>query len=207
MFPAECSVRALAAIDLHATQEYIPEEKLMSVDQNAGCRTAAPDLSATLARRIGGDKPASRYREATFDLQSETNFHYRPLWQPIRAATSAAPRSRWRTGTRSKDPRQFYYGAYVNRQAAGDGREQRSAFVEKHKLMANLPKGLIRRVKAILLPMRHMEWGQHKQLLRMTAHGKCSHHQGTTKFTPWIGWGHAQPGPVANRFAPGRQYR
>ena len=36
---------------------------------------------ANIERRFG-DKPASRYQEATYDLQAETNFHYRPLWQP-----------------------------------------------------------------------------------------------------------------------------
>ena len=36
---------------------------------------------ANLERRFG-EKPASRYQEATYDLQAEVNFHYRPLWQP-----------------------------------------------------------------------------------------------------------------------------
>ena len=35
-----------------------------------------------VARFLGGDKPASRYQEATIGLQPEVNFHYRPLWQP-----------------------------------------------------------------------------------------------------------------------------
>ena len=32
-----------------------------------------------IARRFG-DKPASRYQEASYDLEAKTNFHYRPLW-------------------------------------------------------------------------------------------------------------------------------
>ena len=35
-----------------------------------------------VAKRLGKDKPASRYQEATYDIQPETNFHYRPLWDP-----------------------------------------------------------------------------------------------------------------------------
>jgi phenol hydroxylase P1 protein len=35
---------------------------------------------AQVARRIGGNKPASRYQEATFDMQAATIFHYRPVW-------------------------------------------------------------------------------------------------------------------------------
>ena len=37
---------------------------------------------AHIARRQGVDKPASRYDEATLDMQPTTNFHYRPLWRP-----------------------------------------------------------------------------------------------------------------------------
>src|SRR5208283_15860 len=34
-----------------------------------------------VARRLGGDKPASRYQEATLDVQATANFHYKPLWE------------------------------------------------------------------------------------------------------------------------------
>src|SRR3990167_7296361 len=36
-----------------------------------------------LQRRFG-DKPASRYQEASYDIEATTNFHYRPLWAPQR---------------------------------------------------------------------------------------------------------------------------
>lgn len=35
-----------------------------------------------IARRIGADKPASRYQEGTLDMQQTANFHYRPTWDP-----------------------------------------------------------------------------------------------------------------------------
>ena len=35
-----------------------------------------------VARRIGGEKPATRYQEATLDVQATSNFHYKPLWEP-----------------------------------------------------------------------------------------------------------------------------
>ena len=35
-----------------------------------------------IARRLGGDKPASRYQEATLDVQATANFHYKPLYEP-----------------------------------------------------------------------------------------------------------------------------
>ena len=37
-----------------------------------------------IARRIGADKPASRYMEGTMDLQPVENYHYRPTWEPQR---------------------------------------------------------------------------------------------------------------------------
>ncbi len=35
-----------------------------------------------VARRIGADKPATRYQEGTLDMQQEANYHYRPTWDP-----------------------------------------------------------------------------------------------------------------------------
>jgi len=35
-----------------------------------------------VAKRIGGDKPATRYQEGTYDVQATHNFHYRPTWDP-----------------------------------------------------------------------------------------------------------------------------
>lgn len=34
-----------------------------------------------LVRRFG-DKPASRYQEASYDIQATENLHYRPTWAP-----------------------------------------------------------------------------------------------------------------------------
>ncbi len=66
-----------------------------------------------LQRRFG-DKPATRYQEATFDIQSTANFHYKPLWDPERemfdARRTAIVMKDW---YQLKDPRQFYYGNYA----------------------------------------------------------------------------------------------
>src|SRR5690554_1595366 len=65
-----------------------------------------------------GDKPATRYQEATYDVQAETNFHYRPLWQPEHelndVSRTALVMNDWYA---FKDPRQFYYGTYVQQRA------------------------------------------------------------------------------------------
>ncbi len=126
-----------------------------------------------VARRIGGDKPATRYQEATFDLQADCNFHYRPLWDPDhdlydRRRTAIVMKD-WYA---FKDPRQFYYGTYVlNRAKLRETAEKNFEFVEKHSALANLPKGLTRRIKAILLPLRHVEYGANLNNCYISAYG------------------------------------
>ena len=126
-----------------------------------------------VARRLGADKPATRYQEATFDLQSDCNFHYRPLWDPEhelydRRRTAIVMKD-WYS---FKDPRQFYYGAYVlNRSKLQDTAEKNFEFVEKHGALAGLPKGLTRRIKAILLPLRHLEYAANLNNCYISAYG------------------------------------
>jgi phenol/toluene 2-monooxygenase (NADH) P1/A1 len=126
-----------------------------------------------IARRLGADKPATRYQEATFDLQADCNFHYRPLWDPDhdlydRRRTAIVMKD-WYA---FKDPRQFYYGTYVlNRAKLRDTAEKNFEFVEKHGALAGLPKGLTRRIKAILLPLRHVEYGANLNNCYISAYG------------------------------------
>ena len=64
-----------------------------------------------IARRIGADKPATRYQEGTLDMQQTANFHYRPTWDPDHdiydASRSAIKMADWYA---FKDARQFFYG-------------------------------------------------------------------------------------------------
>ena len=57
-----------------------------------------------------GDKVASRYQEASYDIQEEVNFHYRPLWQPeheiFDTNRTVIEMQDWYA---LKDPRQLYY--------------------------------------------------------------------------------------------------
>ena len=66
-----------------------------------------------IAKRLGEDRPASRYEEGTYDLQAEVNFHYRPLWEPdmeiFDKRRSAVTMEDWYA---LKDPRQYYYANY-----------------------------------------------------------------------------------------------
>ncbi|NBA93488.1 aromatic/alkene monooxygenase hydroxylase subunit beta [Pseudomonas sp. R5(2019)] len=112
-------------------------------------------------RRRFGDKPASRYQEASFDLEAATNFHYRPLWQPDKLLNdptrTAIVMADWYSVS---DPRQFYYGAYVQTRAKmQENAEHDYAFCEKRELLAHLSPALREQIIQLLLPLRHAEFG------------------------------------------------
>jgi len=113
---------------------------------------------ANIERRFG-DKPASRYQEATYDLQAETNFHYRPLWQPEYELND---KSRTKIVMEDwyalKDPRQFYYGAYVQSRAKmQEAAESSYAFFEKRNLEHYLSDDVKNTLITYLIPLRHIE--------------------------------------------------
>lgn len=114
-----------------------------------------------VARRLGADKPASRYQEATLDMQPEANFHYRPLWEPERELydkrRTAIAMEDWYA---FKDPRHYYYGVYVMARARQqDAAEKQFEFVEKLGLLCTATEDVRRRAAFLLVPLRHYEWG------------------------------------------------
>ena len=126
-----------------------------------------------IARRIGADKPASRYQEGTLDMQQEANYHYRPTWDPDHLIYD-----RDRTAIRMadwysfKDPRQFYYGAYtLARAKQQDTAEANFDFVENRGLAATLPEDLRATVLQLLLPLRHVAWGANMNNAAVCAYG------------------------------------
>jgi phenol hydroxylase P1 protein len=115
-----------------------------------------------VAARIGGDKLAPRYLEGTLQLQSEANFHYRPMWDqegfnlydPRRTAVVMAD---WEV---FRDPRQFYYGSYtIARSKQQDAVERNFAFIDKRGLLASMSTESLHKAAEFLLPLRHYEWG------------------------------------------------
>ena len=114
-----------------------------------------------IARRFGADKPASRYQEATLDMQPEANFHYRPLWEPERElydkARTAIHMADWYS---FKDPRHYYYGVYAMARAKQqEGAEKQFEFAEKRGLLGQLDDEVHRSLLDVLVPLRHYEWG------------------------------------------------
>lgn len=127
---------------------------------------------AHIARRFG-EKPASRYQEATYDAQAAVNFHYRPLWMPEKELNdpthTALTMQDWYA---LKDPRQFYYGAYVqNRAKMQDTAESNYAFFEKRNLASLIEESVKTRIITGLLPLRHVEQTANLNMMSCCAYG------------------------------------
>lgn len=108
-----------------------------------------------------GDKPASRYQEASYYIQEEVNFHYRPLWQPeheiFDTDRTVIKMQDWYA---LKDPRQFYYGTYTQTRARQqDVLESNFTFVEKNHVLNTIASELLEKAEKLLIPLRHYEWG------------------------------------------------
>lgn len=124
-------------------------------------------------RRRFGDKVASRYQEASFDIEAVTNFHYRPLWQPDKllndASRTAVVMADWYAVS---DPRQYYYGAYVQARAKmQENAEHDFAFCEKRDMLAGLSGANAQLIKQLLLPLRHAEMGANMNNSNIAADG------------------------------------
>ena len=112
-------------------------------------------------KRRFGDKPASRYQEASYDIAPEQNFHYRPLWEPDKElfdqSRTAVVMEDWNI---YKDPRQYYYGTYVQARAKlQEVTESNYAFFEKRGLAERMDEEVKQKIMRCLVPLRHAELG------------------------------------------------
>lgn len=108
-----------------------------------------------------GDKPASRYQEATFDIQPTEHFHYRPTWAPDRELYDPAFSAlRLADPYSFTDPRQYYYTPYVTARAAHhEAFGQTLAYLEERDLLVRLPDAWRSLLAAVVVPLRHYESG------------------------------------------------
>ena len=126
-----------------------------------------------VTKRLGGDKPASRYQEGTWDVQAKTNFHYRPTWDPAHKmfdeTRTAIAMKDWYS---FKDPRQFYYGSWTQSRAKlQETAEGDIEFVESRGLAANLPSAVRQLALELYMPLRHAEWGANMNNAFICAYG------------------------------------
>ena len=133
----------------------------MSLDIKTSEIESRRQTYANVARRQGADKPASRYDEATYDMQSSANFHYRPTWDPDHLlydpSRTAIKMEDWYA---LRDPRQLYYATYtIARAKMMEAEEKNFNFVQKRGLLENIEEAWVEKVKRYMLPLRHYEWG------------------------------------------------
>lgn len=126
-----------------------------------------------IAKRLGGDKPATRYQEATYDVQSTDNFHYRPTWDPehelFDVRRTKLVMKDWYA---LKDPRQFYYATYTMARARQHEAVDASFnFVDSRNLVDTLPPELHQMALKLLLPLRHLAWGGNLNNTFISAYG------------------------------------
>lgn len=126
-----------------------------------------------VARYIGGDKPASRYQEATFGAQPTQNFHYRPTWAPqyelFDASRSAIKLNDWYV---LKDPRQYYYASWtITRARQQEAVEANYQFVDSRKLLNRIPEDVREAACKVLMPLRHVAWAGNMNNCFITAYG------------------------------------
>ncbi|MBS1191294.1 MAG: phenol hydroxylase [Rhodocyclaceae bacterium] len=125
-----------------------------------------------IARRFG-DKPASRYQEGTYDLQQTDIFHYRPLWEPEhRLFDQQRTQVVMKDWYALKDPRQYYYGSYtIARARQQDAAEANFDMVEERGLADTIPATFRQIALALLVPLRHVEWGGNMNNSFISAYG------------------------------------
>lgn len=144
----------------------------MTIEIKTSTMKPVRNTYAHIERRFG-DKPATRYQEATYDVHSTHNFHYKPLWDQERElndpARTAIVMGDWYD---LKDPRQFYYGPYVqNRAKMQENAENNFNFFEKRGLAENLDSSLKQKMIELVIPMRHVEVAANLNNMYGTAHG------------------------------------
>lgn len=125
-----------------------------------------------IARRFG-DKPATRYQEGTYDVQSEVNHHYKPLWDPdfeiYDKRRTAIVMNDWYA---LKDPRQYYYGTWtIARSKQQDAADRQLEIAAQRGWLPRMPEGLRESLVLALLPLRHFEWGANTNMCFVTAYG------------------------------------
>jgi phenol/toluene 2-monooxygenase (NADH) P1/A1 len=116
-----------------------------------------------------GDRLATRYQEASFNVQPMENFHYRPTWDADHELYDPDYTALKLTDPYGyTDPRQYYYTPYVASAAARyESFGQTLKYVEDRRLLDKLPEAWHTVLTGFVLPLRHYESGA--QLISINA--------------------------------------
>lgn len=155
----------------------------MQIDLRTVSITPLRQTYQHIAERQGADKPASRYIEATMDVQPQANFHYRPTWQPEHELFDAGrTRIVMQDWYALKDPRQLYYGTYtLARARMQETAESDFEFVESRGLADGFDDAARRTALDFYVPLRHVAWGAN-----MNGSYQCAYGHGTAITQPCL---------------------
>lgn len=143
----------------------------MSIEIKTASMQPIRNTYSHINRRFG-DKPATRYQEATYDAQATDNFHYQPLWTDKTLNDKNHTALKMEDWYAFRDPRQFYYGAYVQKRARmQENAENNYAFFEKRNMVNYLPEATKQALINGLLPLRHVEQTANLNYLSGSAYG------------------------------------
>jgi phenol/toluene 2-monooxygenase (NADH) P1/A1 len=108
-----------------------------------------------------GDRPATRYQEASYYLQPRENFHYRPTWDADREIYDPDYSVLKLTDPYGyTDPRQYYYTPYVaNAAERYESFAQTLKYIEDRRLLDKMPEAWHTVLTGFVLPLRHYEQG------------------------------------------------
>ena len=126
-----------------------------------------------LEARIGKGKSATRYQEAVHDFQMTQNFHYRPTWEPeMELFDVRRTKISLDDFDALTDPRQYYYGPYtIQRAKQQDNADSNFALIEKRKLFATLSGEWTDKIRRLIVPLRHVEWGANTNNTYLSGYG------------------------------------
>ncbi|MDP3538006.1 MAG: phenol hydroxylase [Azonexus sp.] len=145
----------------------------MAIDLRTVAITPLRQTFGHLARRMGADKPASRYIEATMDLQPVENYHYRPTWEPqYEIFDTTRTKIAMKDWYALKDPRQYYYGAWtLARGKMQDIAEGDFDLVDEMGLAAAYPAAGKDEALKVFLPLRHVAWASNLNKAYVSSYG------------------------------------
>ncbi|HVH23615.1 MAG TPA: phenol 2-monooxygenase [Pseudonocardia sp.] len=108
-----------------------------------------------------GERPATRYQEASFHVQPVENFHYRPTWDADREIYDAHYTELRLTDPYTyTDPRQYYYTPFVaNAAERYESFGQTLKYIEDRRLLDKLPENWQIVCTGFVVPLRHYESG------------------------------------------------
>ena len=126
-----------------------------------------------VARRLGEDRPASRYEEAMYDAQPTENFHYRPMYEPeFEIYDKNRTKIKMNDWYDLLDPRKFHYMTYVSARSKENSANQQSFdFIDNNGLIYRYSTEMKEEIYKYLAPLRHYEYAANLNNLNIVARG------------------------------------